>query len=176
MQGLIGCLGISDIMHLDNLEILGFRATITSVNDTLSQINEIKKDGEIIQLLNADAIVSKNHIVHGVNQAFLAFERGENLAKDISVEIALRCSAQRQISKAFNILGLKEGEMNLVAILINCNDYTDELSSIFTLDESVLSPDSENLMKVYKISDVEVEKMSLEDIIIDRITKLTVDY
>ena len=163
-------------MHLDNLEILGFRATITSVNDTLSQINEIKKDGEIIQLLNADAIVSKNHIVHGVNQAFLAFERGENLAKDISVEIALRCSAQRQISKAFNILGLKEGEMNLVAILINCNDYTDELSSIFTLDESVLSPDSENLMKVYKISDVEVEKMSLEDIIIDRITKLTVDY
>lgn len=163
-------------MHLDNLEILGFRATITSVNDTLSQINEIKKDGEIIQLLNADAIVSKNHIVHGVNQAFLAFERGENLAKDISVEIALRCSAQRQISKAFNILGLKEGEMNLVAILINCGDYTDELSSIFTLDESVLSPDSENLMKVYKISDVEVEKMSLEDIIIDRITKLTVDY
>lgn len=163
-------------MHLDNLEILGFRATITSVNDTLSQINEIKKDGEIIQLLNADAIVSKNHIVHGVNQAFLAFERGENLAKDISVEIALRCSAQRQISKAFNILGLKEGEMNLVAILINCSDYTDELSSIFTLDESVLSPDSENLMKVYKISDVEVEKMSLEDIIIDRITKLTVDY
>ncbi len=163
-------------MHLDNLEILGFRATITSVNDTLSQINEIKKDGEIIQLLNADAIVSKNHIVHGVNQAFLAFERGENLAKDISVEIALRCSAQRQISKAFNILGLKEGEMNLVAILINCGDYTDELSSIFTLDESVLSPDSENLMKVYKISDVEVEKLSLEDIIIDRITKLTVDY
>ena len=163
-------------MHLDNLEILGFRATSTSVNDTLSQINEIKKDGEIIQLLNADAIVSKNHIVHGVNQAFLAFERGENLAKDISVEIALRCSAQRQISKAFNILGLKEGEMNLVAILSNCNDYTDELSSIFTLDESVLSPDSENLMKVYKISDVEVEKMSLEDIIIDRITKLTVDY
>jgi KEOPS complex subunit Cgi121 len=66
--------------------------------------------------------------------------------------------------------------MNLVAILINCGDYTDELSSIFTLDESVLSPDSENLMKVYKISDVEVEKMSLEDIIIDRITKLTVDY
>ena len=173
---LTGCLGISDNMHLDNLEILGFRATITSVNDTLSQINEIKKDGEIIQLLNADAIVSKNHIVHGVNQAFLAFERGENLAKDISVEIALRCSAQRQISKAFNILGLKEGEMNLVAILINCSDYTDELSSIFTLDESVLSPDSENLMKVYKISDVEVEKMSLEDIIIDRITKLTVDY
>ena len=122
---------------MDNLQILGFRATINSVEETLNLINSIKKDDEIIQLLNADFIVSKNHIIHGVNQAFLAFERGENLAKDISVEIALRCSAQRQISKAFKILGLKEGEMNLCAILINCQDYTSELSSIFTLDDHV---------------------------------------
>ena len=76
-------------MYMDNLQILGFRATINSVEETLNLINSIKKDDEIIQLLNADSIVSKNHIVHGVNQAFLAFERGENLAKDISVETIL---------------------------------------------------------------------------------------
>lgn len=161
---------------MDNLQILGFRATINSVEETLNLINSIKKDDEIIQLLNADSIVSKNHIVHGVNQAFLAFERGENLAKDISVEIALRCSAQRQISKAFKILGLKEGEMNLCAILINCEDYTTELSSVFTPDESVFTPDYEHLAEIYKISDDELKSMSMEEIIIDRITKLTVDY
>lgn len=163
-------------MYMDNLQILGFRATINSVEETLNLINSIKKDDEIIQLLNADSIVSKNHIVHGVNQAFLAFERGENLAKDISVEIALRCSAQRQISKAFKILGLKEGEMNLCAILINCEDYTTELSSVFTPDESVFTPDYEYLAEIYKISDDELKSMSMEEIIIDRITKLTVDY
>ncbi len=161
---------------MDNLRILGFRANIDSVGDTLSQIDAIKKDGEIIQLLNADAIVSKNHIVHGVNQAFLAFDREENFANDISVEIVLRCSAQRQISKAFKILGLKEGEMNLAALLIDCDDYTNELSSIFTFDESVLIADNKKLMEIYKISDLEVDNMSLEEIIIDRITKLTVDY
>ena len=163
-------------MYMDNLQILGFRATINSVEETLNLINSIKKDDEIIQLLNADSIVSKNHIVHGVNQAFLAFESGENLAKDISVEIALRCSAQRQISKAFKILGLKEGEMNLCAILINCEDYTTELSSVFTPDESVFTPDYEHLAEIYKISDDELKSMSMEEIIIDRITKLTVDY
>ncbi|WP_407454022.1 KEOPS complex subunit Cgi121 [Methanobrevibacter sp.] len=163
-------------MYMDNLQILGFRATINSVEETLDLINSIKKDDEIIQLLNADSIVSKNHIVHGVNQAILAFERGENLAKDISVEIALRCSAQRQISKAFKILGLKEGEMNLCAILIDCDDYTSELSSIFTLDENVFIPDLKNLAEIYKISDDELKTMSMEEIIIDRITKLTVDY
>ena len=163
-------------MYMGNVQILGFKATINSIEETLNLINSIRKDDEIIQLFNADAIVSKNHIIHGVNQAYLAFDRGENLANDISVEVVLRCSAQRQISKAFKILGLKEGEMNLCAVLIDCADYTDELSSIFAPDENVLIPDDENLKKIYKISDDELKNMSIEEIIIDRITKLTVNY
>ena len=161
---------------MENIKILGFTATIDSVGKTLSEIDAIKKDGEIIQLLNADAVASKNHIIHGVNQAFIAFERGENLAKDISVEIVLRCSAQRQISKAFKILGLSEGEMNLCAVLINCDDYSDELNSLFISDDDVLIANEEKLKEIYKISDFELENMSIEDLLIDRITKLTVDY
>lgn len=161
---------------MENVLILGFKAQIDNVNDTLDLINSIKKDGEIIQLLNADSIASKDHVIHGVNQAIIAFERGENLAKDLSVEIALRCSAQRQISKAFKILGLKEGPMNICAVLINCDDYTNELSSIFTLDDTVFTPNIEHLRDIYKISDAEVENLSVDEIIIDRITKLTVDY
>lgn len=163
-------------MYMDNIQILGFKGTINSIGETLDYIDSIKEDGEIIQLLNADSIVSKNHIIHGVNQAFLAFDRGENLANDLSVEIALRCSAQRQISKAFNILGLKEGEMNLCVILINSKDHFEELSKIFTPDDSVFDLDESNLIKIYKISDDEIINMSLEDIIIDRIAKLTVNY
>ncbi len=164
-------------MYMENIKILGFTATIDSVGDTLDKIDSIKQDGEIIQLLNADSIVSKNHIIHGVNQAILAFDRGENLAKDLSVEIVLRCSAQRQISKAFKILGLKEGNINLCAVLIDCNnDYTEELSELFTLDGSVLTPKPDQLKKVYNISDSELETMSMEEIIIDKITKFAVDY
>lgn len=163
-------------MHMDSLKILGFRATVDSIGDTLNQIDDIKKDGEIIQLLNADAIAGKNHVIHGVNQAKLAFDRNENLANDFSVEIALRCSAQRQISKAFKILGLKEGHMNLCALLINCDDYSKELSSIFIPDDNVLIPNNDKLMKIYHIGENEIENVSIEDIIIDRITKLTVDY
>ena len=163
-------------MYMDNIKILGFKASINSIEDTLDLINSIKDDDEIIQLINADSIVSRNHIIHAVNQAFLAFDRGENLANDIGVEIVLRCSAQRQISKAFKILGLKKGNMNLCAILINSKDYTNEISSFFTLDDSVLTPDYEKLINIYHITEKELEIMSLEDIIIDRITKLTVDY
>ena len=162
-------------MHMDNIQIYGFKASIDSVADTLDYINSIKDDDEIIQLLNADSVVSTNHIIHGVNQAFLAFERGENLAKDISVEIVLRCSAQRQISKAFKILGLGEGEMNLCAVLINSKDYSDVLSAVFTRDDNVLEADEEKLIGIYNIGDGELQNLTLEEIIIDRITKLTVD-
>lgn len=159
-----------------DLQILGFRGEISSVGETLNQINSIKKDGEIIQLLNADAVAGPRHIEHGVNQAILAFERNENLANDLSVEICLRCSAQRQISRAFDLLGLKEGPMNLCIILIDCDDYVCELSEMFTSDESVLNPDVDKLKEIYSIDDEELEIMDVEDIMIDRISKLVVDY
>lgn len=161
---------------MDNLKIYGFRANIDSVGDVLSKINEIKADSEIIQLMNADAIASRNHVIHGVNQAVLAFDRGENIANDLGVEVLLRCSAQRQISKAFKILGLSEGEMNLCAVLIDCGDYTDELESLFVRDDGVLEGDESKLKHIYKITDAESKNMSVEDIIVDRITRLTVDY
>ena len=159
-----------------NLQILGFKGNVGSVGDTLDYINSIKRDSEIIQLLNADAVAGRRHIEHGVNQAFSAFERGENLANDLSVEICLRCSAQRQISKAFDLLGLKEGQMNLCAILIDCDDYTSQLSSRFTLDDNVLLPDVGKLKNIYDISDDELGIIDVEDILIDRISKLVVDY
>ena len=163
-------------MYMDNIKIIAFSAHIDSVEDTLNQINSIKQDGEIIQLVNADSIVSKNQLIHGVNQALLAFKRGENLAKDISVEIVLRCSAQRQISKAFDMLGLKEGNMNLYAVLINSRDYTEDLSLLFKLHDGDFIPDEKSLIELYDITNSELQNMSLEEIIIDRITKLTVDY
>ena len=64
--------------------------------------------------------------------------------------------------------------MNLCTILINCDeDYKDQLSSIFTYDESVLIPDENHLKKVYDIKESEIP---VEDMIIDKISKLTVDY
>lgn len=171
--GLIGYFRNSVTM---DLQILGFKGEISSVSTTLNQINSIKESSEIIQLLNADAVAGLKHVEHGVNQAFLAFERGENLANDLSVEIVLRCSAQRQISKAFDLLGLKEGPMNLCVILIDCDDYSSQLSSLFVRDDSVLNPDVEKLKEIYSLDDDELKIMDVEDILIDRITKLIVDY
>jgi KEOPS complex subunit Cgi121 len=67
--------------------------------------------------------------------------------------------------------------MNLCAILINCSDESvDELSLMFDRDNNVLIADELKLMKIYDIDKNELANMHIDDIIIDKITKLIVDY
>ena len=168
-----------ELANLDNVEILGFTGEIESIPKTLEQIDNIRNsccDVGIIQLMNADAIAGKEHLEQGVIHAMNAFKRGENLAKDLGIEILIRTSAQRQISKAFDILGLKEGEMNIAVVLIDCPDYfVDELSDIFTRNDAVLEADESILKKIYEIPEKELKNMHITDVLIDKTSKLIVD-
>ena len=168
-----------ELADLDNVEILGFKGTIESIPKTLEQVDTIRNDCcdvGIIQLMDADAIAGKRHLEHGTIHAINAFKRGDNLANDLGIEILLRTSAQRQISKAFNILGLKEGEMNIAVVMIDWPDYfIDELSTIFTRDDSVLEADESKLMKIYEIPQKELKTINISDVLIDKTSKLIIE-
>ena len=61
--------------------------------------------------------------------------------------------------------------------LINCsNESVDKLSSMFDRNDDVLIADESKLMKIYDIDESELANMHIDDIIIDKITKLIVDY
>ena len=169
----------NELTNLDNVEILGFTGEIESIPKTLKQVEDIRNsccDVGIIQLMNADAIAGKEHLQQGVIHAINAFKRGENLAKDLGIEILIRTSAQRQISKAFDILGLKEGEMNIAVVLIDCPDYfIDELSDMFVRNDAVLEADESILTNLYDIPEKELKNMHISDILIDKTTRLIVD-
>ena len=47
---------------------------------------------------------------------------------------------------------------------------------MFTRDDDVLIADNSILQKIYSISDDELDNICMEDVIIDKITKLIVDY
>lgn len=165
-----------DINDFDIL-ILGYSGYVESVEDVLSDIDELKDENSVVQLINADLIAGSGHVCHAINQAVLAFNRKRNFANDLGVEICLRCSAQKQISKAFQLLGLKEGEMNICSIILNPNDSILEyLNNTFTRDDGVLSNINPNLIEAFDISSEEAESYMYEDIIIDKISKISVDY
>lgn len=177
-----------ELANLDNVRILGFKADIKSISQTLDEINSLiidcgsinENNGDnkqpIIQLMNAKAIAGRKHLEHGTIQAIKAFERGENLAKDLGIEILLRTSGQRQISKAFNILGLKEEPMDIAVVLIDClNETVDLLNDMFDRDDGVLETDESILKEIYCIDEKELKTICMEDILIDKTTKLIVE-
>ena len=168
-----------ELANLDNVEILGFTGEIESIPKTLEQVENIRNsccDVGIIQLMNADTIAGKEHLQQGVIHAINAFKRRENLAKDLGIEILIRTSAQRQLSKAFDILGLREGKMNIAVVLIDCPDYfVDELSKYFTRNDAVLEADESILINLYDIPQKELKNMHISDILIDKTSRLIVD-
>jgi len=163
----------------ENIEIAGFKANIENIPKILEKVDSIKNnccDGCTIQLMDAKAIAGKKHLLHGVIQAILSFKRGTNLANDLGIEIVLRISAQRQISKALNLLGLKIGESDIAVVLVNCPDFfIDELANIFNRDDSVFDSDDSYLKELYSISDEELAVFSIEDILIDKTSALIVE-
>ena len=160
-----------------NIQIAGFKSNINDFGNLMNNINKISKNCTI-QLLNADGIAGREHILHAAVHAIKAFERNENIAKDLGLEICVRASAQRQISKALSILGIREGEMNICAVAVDCSEnIMDELGDILNKnDDTVLDPDEALLKDIYSISEGEIKTASgISNVMIERTTLLILE-
>ncbi len=160
-----------------NIQIAGFKSNIRDFRNLMNDINKISGNCTV-QLLNADGIAGYEHILHAAIHAIKAFERNENISKDLGLEICVRASAQRQISKALSILGIKEGKMNICAVAVDCNEnILDKLETILdTRDDSVLKPDVTLLKDIYGISDGEIETVKdVSNVMVERTTLLILE-
>ena len=72
--------------------------------------DEIFKMGLEFQILNADLIATKTHILHSIYQA----KTKHNISKNIWMEILLRASGHKQISNAIKVLGARKGNICVV--------------------------------------------------------------
>lgn len=165
------------------IKILGYKAKIDNIDDFLKIFNDLKEKNlsyknsseSIIQVFDAKAIAGEKHLNHAILHALNAFERNENLANDLGIEISIRLSAQRQISKALNIVGVKKGEMDICVLMMNCPyEFEDKLNLMFKRDDSVLESNPLILKEIYNISDEQMDMMCIEDILIDETTTLLV--
>lgn len=160
------------------IRVLGFSTAVGDIPDLIKKMNDITSDSCVIQLLNADGIAGEKHILHATQQAIYAFKREENIANDLGLEICVRASAQRQISKALQILGLKEGLNNICAVLVDCNKGMDKELEIILgkRDDTILEADRNHLKDIYQISDKEIENSGgITMVMIERTSLLVLD-
>jgi len=155
---------------MTNIEILGFKGEIKKVDEILASL----EDG-IIQLMDARAVAGREHVLHATVHAIKAFQRGENIAKDIGLEICLRTAATRQIDKALKMVGLKEGPMDICAVLIDSQNKLDKLSRMFERDDSVLEPDTEYLKRLYDLTEAEIKLVGVTRTLMERTTLLILE-
>ncbi|XRO75216.1 KEOPS complex subunit Cgi121 [Methanocaldococcus sp. 28A] len=111
--------------------------------------NDIFNLGLKFQILNADLIATKKHVLHAINQA----KTKKPIARNFWMEILVRASGQRQINEAIKIIGAKDGNVCLV-----CEDE-ETFKKVHKLiggeiDDSVLEINEEKEKLIRKVFDI----------------------
>ena len=91
------------------MELLEATVTVNDLDAFVTELREISDEhGVAIQAFDARYVVGREHLQRAVELADRAFERGENIADDRSVEILLYAAGNRQINRALE-LGVEAG-------------------------------------------------------------------
>jgi tRNA threonylcarbamoyladenosine modification (KEOPS) complex Cgi121 subunit len=163
------------------VEITGFRNTwIDNADIWIKTVQPRKHERTAIQFFDANLIATWEHLYFAVLNALSAFATRKNISRSIAMETMLYASAQRQIRKAIELVGVKHGMINVAVAIIGENPALVETTFADIkkrfgkpTDESVVEL-SENkaecICRAFKISEEEIratmQKGGLEQAIV----------
>lgn len=171
---------------VDEILLIFGRPVIRDRSEFLSALKGLaSRHGCIIQALDADKVVSNEHLTVAAKKALQAFSRGRNIAKDLGMEILRYASGERQIERALSI-GLSSSTCRVVLVLasapgssraecrfpdaseISCVIEEDGLGCSFKEDavKEAFSISEDELLAVgsARIPDLVLERVALADI------------
>ncbi|BDZ70568.1 KEOPS complex subunit Cgi121 [Methanobacterium petrolearium] len=160
-----------------DIQIACFDVKIDDLKKVIGFTNRICEKGTV-QLLNSRGLAGEKHILQATIQALKAFDSNKNTAKDLGLEICLRASAQRQISHALNILGIKEGKMEVCAVAVDCDKHIfNKMEEVLgKMHEGMKQADEETLKNLYKISNEEIKSAgNIERVLIEKTALLNLE-
>ena len=101
------------------VELTGFRNV--SVNDAEEFVKAAREETPqtaCIQFFDAELVATWQHLYFAVLNALLAFRNERNISKSVAMEVILYASAQRQIRKAIQLVGVKRDSANVAVLII----------------------------------------------------------
>lgn len=165
-----------------NLEIIGCIGKIEPVEEFIQKArafisNYDSKDEILLQFLDADKVLGKEHILSAVEHAERAFKRKKNISETMAMEILLYAVGEPQISTALAKIGLKEG-CERIAVIADIELDIEGLLAHLDLkrDDEVLEYKDFKLRE-FGISDVEilaVDKTKIKDLVLERVAMVDV--
>jgi len=173
--------------HGKHLAVAGFKnVRIKDVKGFLETVQRAGK-GVCVQFFDARLIAGREHLFFAALNALKAFESGVNASNSLAIEILLFASAERQIKKAVELLGVKP-ETSVAAVLVMAEtprEVAEVLKIVSGLvpgerDDGVLELTNEKTEAIkgfFKISDLEFQaKMEKEGLERRALTDLVIEH
>jgi len=171
--------------------ITGFRdAKIDDLNSFLDQIKNRIPPNVSVQFFDAERVAGWQHLFFAAYNALLSMKQKRAISKSLSMEILLYASAQHQIKRATEIIGITSKSSRIAVIIVNskASRAKQALSAIsqhvkVLPDESVLELDTRKIgtiRKTFRITDNELKATEtgrnlcrvVTDLIIERMALL----
>ena len=173
------------------VELTGFRNVgIKDAEEFVKAARKKTPQEASVQFFTAELVATWQHLYFAVLNALLAFINERNISKSVAMEIMLYASAQRQIRKAIQFIGIKRNCANVAVVIIGANP--DSVKTVLSAvskcvgvepDETVLELTNEktrSIRKAFGISAEELEavdkknvKQALVNLVIERIALLS---
>jgi KEOPS complex subunit Cgi121 len=174
----------------ERIAIMGFKnVKIENINNFLEDFKKITKTP--IQFFNAKNVAGKDHLYFAALNALIGFKKGINISNHLAVELLIYASAQRQISKAINMIGITQDSSEIAVLIMGKNNNEKENCKKLVIemipgeqDDDVINLTTKKVNRIkrlYKISNLEfesqlkkpgLENKAITDLIIERMALL----
>ena len=166
--------------------VTGFKnVKIKDIEDFVKKATKEKELNIEIQFFDAKKVATWEHLYFAAFNALMAFKNARNISKSIAMETMLYASAQRQIRKAVNIIGIKPTTSEIALLIIgeNPEKVKSALSKISsnlnaTDDDAVLEFSEEKkkiIQKTFGISDSELKAVMKKDCLEHALVNLLIE-
>ena len=168
------------------VEITGFRnITIGDAKDFLKVVRKEKQQRVWVQFFDAELVATWQHLHFAVLNALLAFKNEKNISKSVAMEAMLYASAQRQIRRAIDFMGVKRDSMNVAVVVIG--ESLDSVKALLSVvseaigaksDETVLELSREKVQRIreaFGITENEVKTVIDNNNVEEALVKLVIE-
>ena len=168
------------------VEITGFRnVRVGNAEEFVKAVRKEKQQRVWVQFFDAELVATWQHLHFAVLNALLAFKNERNISKSVAMEAILYASAQRQIKKAIDFMGVKCDSANVAAVIIG--ESPDSVKVVLSAvskrigaepDETVLElsrKKAQGIREAFGITEKELEAVMEKDNVDQALVKLVIE-
>lgn len=173
-------------------EFTGYRGIAFDKVDSYLKAHRKQASAVELQFFDADLIATEEHLYFAVLNALQAFKSKTGCSKSVAMETMLYASAQRQISKAIEHIGVKPTSCNL-AVAIVAEDEKQVETQLKALTEyfgcapdgtvlQLTEPKTQKIKAAFQVTETELKtqkeevQKALVDLVIERMALLSTQF